>query len=145
MAATFTAQQGYKGMVKVDGDKLQFIGSPTISGVERDPLEITALADGYAPFRSWVPGMFGPMEVAGQVALDTTNDGVAEVISHFNAASTTVLSVHTAISGGTCLLTGSAYVLKATPAGVDVNGVQLLDTTVRWTASVTGALCNGAT
>jgi len=144
MAGTFTARQGYKGRVDLDGDAVQFIGTPTIAGVERAAIEITALADGFAPFRSFHPGMFGAVSVSGQIAYDSSNDACAEVLAHFPAASTAELVVRASQNAtGTVLLTGSCRVIKATPT-FDKENVALLDVTLQYTGTLTGALCAGA-
>jgi len=142
MAATFTATPGYKGQITADGDSLKFIGTPTISGVERTPIEITALYDGFAPFRSFIVGLYGPVEVSGQLALDTSNDGVTEVLAHFNAGTTTDL-IYYDENGGNTLLSGTSYVVRSNPVH-DLEGQQLLDVTLRWSGSLTGALVDGA-
>jgi len=144
MGSTFTPRQGYQGKITFNGATVQFINVPTISGVERTPIEVTALYDGSAPFRSWVPGMYGFIEISGQIALDTDNDAVTGTLNVFNAGTTgTSLAVYPTGSA-TPLLTGSAGVPKATPI-IDKEGVQLLDVTYRYCGSVTGTLCAGAT
>ena len=144
MGATFTAKQGYKGRVDLDGDAVQFIGTPSIAGIERAAIEITALADGYAPFRSFHPGMYGAVTVSGQIAYDASNDGCAEVLAHFPAASTAELVVRASQNAtGTVLLTGSCRVIKATPV-FDKEDVSKLDILLQYTGTLTGALCASA-
>jgi hypothetical protein len=144
MGTTFTARQGYKGRVAIDGDVLQFIGVPTIAGVERNAIDITALGDGFAPFPSFHPGMYGPMSVSGQIAYDSANDGCAEVLAHFPAASTAELVLRASANAtGTVLLTGSCRVIKCTPI-FDKADITKLDVTCQWTGTMTGALCAGA-
>jgi len=144
MAGTFTARQGYKQRVHIDNDSLQFIGTPTISGLERTAIEITALGDGFAPFRSFTPGMYGGVTLAGQIAYDASNDACAEVLAHFAAATTAGLALRSSSNAtGTVYLTGTARVTKAMPT-FDKENIILLDISCQWTGQLTGTLCASA-
>lgn len=142
MANTFTPRQGYKGKITYKGNDLHFYDTPSIAGVERDAIKVTALQDGKAPFRSIIPGLFGNMIVSGKIPLDLTNDGVTGILTDFNAGASGSLCVY-GITGSTVLLTGSAYVTSANPA-MDMEGVQSLDVAIQYSAKVTGALTSGA-
>lgn len=144
MGTTFTARQGYKQRVHIDGDSLQFIGTPTIAGLERNAIEITALGDGFAPFRSFTPGLYGAVTLSGQIAYDASNDACAECLAHFKAATTAGVALRSSSNAtGTVYLTGTARVTKFMPT-FDKENIILADVTLQWTGTLTGTLCSGA-
>jgi hypothetical protein len=142
MADTFTPRQGYKSRITYKGEDLKFYESPDIAGIERDAIPVTALQDGFAPFRSVIPGLYGNIQVSGQIPLDLTNDGVTGILNDFNAGTTGSLCVY-GITGSTQLLTGAAFPLRARPI-LDMEGKQALDVMLQYSGQVTGALCSGA-
>lgn len=140
MAATVTARQGYKGILKFSGKVVHIMGDLAIDGTDRAILEKTALGDGMTPFRSvGALGMYGLVTLSGTIAYDPANEGCTAVLLSKSSSALATLSLFSQTAAAGTLLTGQAYANRVVPR-IGLDGLQQLDVTFTYDGTVTGAL-----
>lgn len=136
MGATFTANEGYQGLLTFGGDTIHVMGNIDV-GVNRALKDISCLGDGVVPFRTHAVGMHDPVTITVDVPWDPSNDGVTEIYTHKVAGTTDTLILYDE-SGVTTLLSGLAYANYSFQTGLD--GIQILRTTFTYSGALTGTL-----